>query len=217
MKSQAELGEGAQLISRTYIHRYIAMTDLVDQMFPPVNRGAQPEFSDFNYWRAPLPKVDLPDFAPPSPKSPTPSDTSSRYSLRRITSSITRRPPEVNAAVQSGRIASGSKPTSPLSVASVEEEEPDQLQLEGPAMEPVPPKRSRSNSMPGSFEDDSPLQDQFHSQGDESSARRRAILSDKMRQEQQQHDDDTASVVSGEDEDGFPMDDMDFSSVPVCI
>jgi len=36
-----------------YKSSYIHMTDLVDQMFPPVNRNpATPEYSDFNYWRS---------------------------------------------------------------------------------------------------------------------------------------------------------------------
>ncbi|KPV78142.1 uncharacterized protein RHOBADRAFT_32780, partial [Rhodotorula graminis WP1] len=38
-----------------YKSSYIHMTDLVDQMFPPINRSAAPEYTDFNYWRAPLP------------------------------------------------------------------------------------------------------------------------------------------------------------------
>lgn len=36
-----------------YKSSYIHMTDLVDQMFPPINRNpATPEFTDFNYWRS---------------------------------------------------------------------------------------------------------------------------------------------------------------------
>ncbi|MBW0482408.1 hypothetical protein O181_022123 [Austropuccinia psidii MF-1] len=36
-----------------YKSSYIHMTDLVDQMFPPIKHSsAIPEFSDFNYWRA---------------------------------------------------------------------------------------------------------------------------------------------------------------------
>lgn len=182
------------------------MTDLVDQMFPPVNRSAQPEFTDFNYWRSPLPKVDLPDFTPASPKSPTPSE-SSRYSLRRITSSITRRPSEVSTAMQPSKAASG--PTSPLQGAILVEEEPEQMKL-GESSIDSNQRRYRSDSMPGSYEDESPLADQMHSHGQDSSVRRQAILQDKM-----QRDEDTVSVMSGEDEDGFPMDDMDFSSVPV--
>lgn len=43
------------------------MTDLVDQMFPPVHRSVSPQFTDLNYWRAPIDDFDLPDLTPPSP------------------------------------------------------------------------------------------------------------------------------------------------------
>lgn len=43
------------------------MTDLVDQMFPPIHRRWAPEYTDFNFWRAPLPEIELPDLSPPSP------------------------------------------------------------------------------------------------------------------------------------------------------
>ncbi|KAH9817308.1 Lipin/Ned1/Smp2-domain-containing protein [Melampsora americana] len=37
-----------------YKSSYIHMTDLVDQMFPPINRSSNslPEFTDFNFWRS---------------------------------------------------------------------------------------------------------------------------------------------------------------------
>ncbi|KAF8318234.1 LNS2-domain-containing protein, partial [Clavulina sp. PMI_390] len=37
-----------------YKSSYIHMTDLVDQMFPPVHRNVTAEFTDFNYWRPPM-------------------------------------------------------------------------------------------------------------------------------------------------------------------
>ncbi|KZW04195.1 LNS2-domain-containing protein [Exidia glandulosa HHB12029] len=46
---------------------YIHMTDLVDQMFPPVHRSVSPAFTDLNYWRPPLSEFELPDLTPPSP------------------------------------------------------------------------------------------------------------------------------------------------------
>ncbi|KAM6496107.1 LNS2 (Lipin/Ned1/Smp2) domain containing protein [Amanita muscaria] len=36
-----------------YKSSYIHMTDLVDQMFPPINKKWMPEYTDFNYWRTP--------------------------------------------------------------------------------------------------------------------------------------------------------------------
>jgi len=52
------------------------MTDLVDQMFPPIHRKWTPEYTDFNFWKAPLQDFPLPDFSPPSPALSARSDTS---------------------------------------------------------------------------------------------------------------------------------------------
>ncbi|EJU06380.1 LNS2-domain-containing protein [Dacryopinax primogenitus] len=65
-----------------YKSSYIHMTDLVDQMFPPVHRKWAQEFTDLNYWRTPMPNIDIPDLRPPSPALSARSDTSSR--LNRI-------------------------------------------------------------------------------------------------------------------------------------
>ncbi|CAE6492095.1 unnamed protein product [Rhizoctonia solani] len=59
-----------------YKSSYIHMTDLVDQMFPPVHRRWAPEYTDFNFWRAPLPEIELPDLSPPSPALSAHSNTS---------------------------------------------------------------------------------------------------------------------------------------------
>ncbi|PLW08431.1 hypothetical protein PCASD_21435 [Puccinia coronata f. sp. avenae] len=78
-----------------YKSSYIHMTDLVDQMFPPVNRyPATPEYSDFNYWRSvgtdydalSLIGVDLdellsPQNGHPMPASPTLSARSGETSV----------------------------------------------------------------------------------------------------------------------------------------
>ncbi|OAX33778.1 LNS2-domain-containing protein, partial [Rhizopogon vinicolor AM-OR11-026] len=45
-----------------YKSSYIHMTDLVDQMFPPIHRKWAAEFTDFNYWKAPIQEFALPDF-----------------------------------------------------------------------------------------------------------------------------------------------------------
>jgi phosphatidate phosphatase LPIN len=60
------------------------MTDLVDQMFPPIHRKWTPEYTDFNYWKAPVAEFPLPDFSPPSPALSARSDTSGRSTLARI-------------------------------------------------------------------------------------------------------------------------------------
>src|ERR1700742_3028539 len=53
------------------------MTDLVDQMFPPIHRKWAPEFTDFNFWKPPMQEFPLPDLSPPSPALSARSDNSS--------------------------------------------------------------------------------------------------------------------------------------------
>jgi phosphatidate phosphatase LPIN len=36
------------------------LSDLVDQIFPPVTTKIETEFNDWNYWKPPLPEVQLP-------------------------------------------------------------------------------------------------------------------------------------------------------------
>jgi phosphatidate phosphatase LPIN len=60
------------------------MTDLVDQMFPPIHRKWTPEFTDFNYWKVPLQEYTLPDLFPPSPTLSARSDTSNQSTLARL-------------------------------------------------------------------------------------------------------------------------------------
>lgn len=49
-------------------HRYERLSEVVEQLFPPVARGActdlaSPEYSSFCYWRKPLPAVDFDSLA----------------------------------------------------------------------------------------------------------------------------------------------------------
>ncbi|KAF7792895.1 hypothetical protein EIP86_003996 [Pleurotus ostreatoroseus] len=67
-----------------YKSSYIHMTDLVDQMFPPINRKWAPEYTDFNYWKTPIPDISLPDLTPPSPALSARSDTSNQSTLARL-------------------------------------------------------------------------------------------------------------------------------------
>ncbi|CUA69379.1 Phosphatidate phosphatase LPIN1 [Rhizoctonia solani] len=69
-----------------YKSSYIHMTDLVDQMFPPVHRRWAPEYTDFNFWRTPLPEIELPDLSPPSPALSAHSNTSGGSRLGRFVS-----------------------------------------------------------------------------------------------------------------------------------
>ncbi|KIJ56944.1 hypothetical protein M422DRAFT_23082 [Sphaerobolus stellatus SS14] len=69
-----------------YKSSYIHMTDIVDQMFPPVNRKWAPEYTDFNYWRAPITEFELPESLtiPPSPALTARSDNSTQTTLSRL-------------------------------------------------------------------------------------------------------------------------------------
>ncbi|KAF8969328.1 Lipin/Ned1/Smp2-domain-containing protein [Flammula alnicola] len=67
-----------------YKSSYIHMTDLVDQMFPPIHRKWTPEFTDFNYWKTPVQDFPLPDLSPPSPALSARSDTSNQSALARL-------------------------------------------------------------------------------------------------------------------------------------
>lgn len=53
-------------------------------MFPPIHQDNAPEFTDFNYWKAPIQEFALPDFAPPSPALSARSDTSNQSTLARL-------------------------------------------------------------------------------------------------------------------------------------
>jgi phosphatidate phosphatase LPIN len=67
-----------------YKSSYIHMTDLVDQMFPPISSNFSTEYTDFKYWRDPLPEVQLPDLSPPSPALSARSDSSGTSALSRL-------------------------------------------------------------------------------------------------------------------------------------
>ena len=67
-----------------YKSSYIHMTDLVDQMFPPINRKWASEYTDFNYWKTPMQDFPLPDLSPPSPALSARSDTSNQSTFARI-------------------------------------------------------------------------------------------------------------------------------------
>jgi phosphatidate phosphatase LPIN len=74
------------------------MTDLVDQMFPPIHRKWTPEFTDFNYWRAPVQDYPLPDLSPPSPALSARSDTTLSR-LRNFSLVSSRQPTRENSSI----------------------------------------------------------------------------------------------------------------------
>lgn len=80
VKFTLELVDDVPRSVRSYIH----MTDLVDQMFPPITHKWQSEFTDNNYWKAPLADFPLPDLAPPSPALSAHSEMSNRSAFARL-------------------------------------------------------------------------------------------------------------------------------------
>jgi phosphatidate phosphatase LPIN len=60
------------------------MTDLVDQMFPPITHKWESEFTDNNYWKAPLAEFPLPYLTPPSPALSARSDASNQSAFARL-------------------------------------------------------------------------------------------------------------------------------------
>jgi phosphatidate phosphatase LPIN len=62
------------------------MTDLVDQMFPPIHKRFVQEYTDTNFWKPPIGDFALPDFTPPSPALSARSDTSNQSALARLRS-----------------------------------------------------------------------------------------------------------------------------------
>ncbi|GEM06033.1 lipin 1 [Rhodotorula toruloides] len=219
-----------------YKSSYIHMTDLVDQMFPPINRTNAPEYTDFNFWRAPLPAfdIDIPELAPPSPALSARSDQStSRISLSRLgnlASSLSRRSSR-NALNDASSITSGgtnrnvrgATPTSPLLQATVPEEHGDD-EAEVGYDESFLGNGSRSSSMPGSF-DESDFDRYRAMAGDRTGAKSTTSEAEAYKKKVQGREDD-AEEEEEEDEDvpedlDAEVDDfgdqLDFSSVPLLL
>ncbi|XP_037717928.1 phosphatidate phosphatase LPIN2 isoform X4 [Drosophila subpulchrella] len=69
-------GELKHELTQTFQSSYCSMTYIVDQLFPPVKHDeASAEFSNFNYWRDPIPDLEIPELetalVPPSSKVET--------------------------------------------------------------------------------------------------------------------------------------------------
>ncbi|KAJ7167559.1 nuclear elongation and deformation protein 1 [Mycena filopes] len=100
-----------------YKSSYIHMTDLVDQMFPPIHRKWTPEYTDFNFWKAPVQEFALPDLSPPSPALSARSDTSGTLARLRNFSLVGNRQSSsarhAALALVNGGSASRSRETSP--------------------------------------------------------------------------------------------------------
>lgn len=182
------------------------MTDLVDQMFPPINRKTQPDFTDFNFWRQPVQSFELPDLSPPSPALSARSD-GSRIGLARlgsIANSLSRRSSRSTLVDGTAKTTRGATPSSPLLQATVVEEGygsgEDDDDLDDP---------SESASMPGSLPNDSDFERlrAKHLQS-EAEAYKVEVTRDGEEEGNELEDEE-------EDEEEDFGDQMDFSSVPV--
>lgn len=195
------------------------MTDLVDQMFPPINRTTEPEYTDFSFWRAPVSHFELPDLTPPSPALSARSD-SSRLGLGRlgnIASSLSRRSSRAGLADRPALLAGSSgaargsragTPSSPLLQATVMEED------HGTDNED---ERSESESMPGSLPNASDFEN-YRAAVERSNRRRRDPDAEHDELERGEMDRDGGNEYDEEeelrDDDDFG-EEMDFTSVPV--
>jgi phosphatidate phosphatase LPIN len=186
------------------------MNDLVDQMFPPINVKTKTniEFSAFNYWRAPIPTIDIPELSPPSPTLSAKSGASSM--VRGFSLSLTSR--SSSKAKESIEKAKASKPkhppSSPLlqpSAAIREDEDEDMTEAD---------LLSGTESMPGSLpsswnKEESVLQKRVS----EAEQYKEKVLNGydteepdeaEVQEEEEEEEDDEADDM-----------DMDFTSVPV--
>ena len=82
----AQIEFKVNIVDETFrsVRSYIHMTDLVDQMFPPITHKWESEFTDNNYWKTPLAEFTLPDLAPPSPALSARSDVSNQSAFARL-------------------------------------------------------------------------------------------------------------------------------------
>ncbi|GAA5862364.1 hypothetical protein JCM1840_004158 [Sporobolomyces johnsonii] len=211
-----------------YKSSYIHMTDLVDQMFPPINRATAPDFTDFNYWRAPLPDIDLPELSPPSPALSARSDqSSSRIPFPRlgsIASSLSRRSSRGTLQDSNGnnRGARAASPSSPLLQATVPEEpvgdesDTDSLYYE---------RHRRSSSMPGSLPDESDF-DRYRAEAGrnrqdgttEAEAYKKKVKGQHIGEDGEEDEEEDDYELGEHDDEEVEGDDfgdqLDFSSVP---
>lgn len=134
------------------------MTDLVDQMFPPVNRKLAADFTDFNFWRAPMQEYELPNLDPPSPALSAKSDTSRlsrlrNFSLRGSSSSqsLADKAKQQSVPPKGGPGANNkAKASSPLASPVLTANDPEDLEDSASS---VAQHRDRLGGMPRSLDD----------------------------------------------------------------
>ncbi|GAA5816432.1 hypothetical protein MFLAVUS_009961 [Mucor flavus] len=112
---------------------YVYLNDMVDQIFPPINKTVNEEFTDYNYWKTPMTEIDIPELeeevVPTSPKpKPIKPDPASlpRESVvgyvpekRSILRSFTRRRRAASTTTKSNEKKSNESQTSLKKVTSL--------------------------------------------------------------------------------------------------
>ncbi|WVO15745.1 hypothetical protein L204_103407 [Cryptococcus depauperatus] len=130
---------------------YIQLNDLVNEVFPPVSTKFKPKFTEFNYWRDPIPDIPIPDLTPPSPALSARSDTSGRLSVLGKITGIGRR--SSRATIGPNGVGSqpepSSRPSSPLIAPSWTSDDVSEAEYE----EGGEFDTKSVTSMPGSFKD----------------------------------------------------------------
>lgn len=202
-----------------YSSSYIGMTTLVDETFPPVQRTTVPTYNDFNFWRVALPEIELPAELIPQPASPALSarSDSSRMSVFRIIGRRTSRTqikPEGDGT-KSPTVPSSPRSTSPSPLTAIHSSEEEDEVNETPDVhersDPILHYRTKSESMPGSFED-RPLLDQMRDSVEiDRASLDRFRLTDNHEGEVEIDDTDLQESAEIDVED---LPDMDFTSVP---
>lgn len=218
-----------------YTSSYIAMTNLVDETFPPVTRSQQPAYNDFNYWRPAFQEVEFPDLTPPSPALSARSD--SRMSVFRIAGVISKRasksslkpaPPNgiANGSDENARtpVSTSPRPSSPLQTiytSEGEEEEYDEEEDNALPLQSQPAKRrsqrQRTESMPGSFEDQAFLEQMRESLELKPRAQTGTARSEIAQRQRSQEESDVDEGDEDDDDDDDEDDEipeMDFGSIP---
>lgn len=220
-----------------YTSSYIAMTNLVNETFPPTERSFQPAYNDFNYWRSALPEVELPDLTPASPTLSARSDSrmsvfrvgaiagviskrASRNHLRSQSSSSSlapASPPEQSRAVfPHAQRSSSPTPLDAIYHSDNDEEEEDALSghnrrqsseqtVRGTPEKKAQPRR-RTESMPGSYEDEAFLTRVREGPGEVEEVDESVVEEEEEARESDDEEDE-------EPEDDLP--EMDFGNVPV--
>ncbi|KAL1412504.1 lipin Ned1 [Vanrija albida] len=182
-----------ELLQTSHKGSYVGLNDLVNMVFPPVDKKAQPEYTDFNYWRDPIPQFEIPDLVP-TPVSPALSAVSEASGGSRLSRLLGLRSRSPTAELTS-------RPTSPLMGPAItsddlsETEEEHQWLSNGHAS-----GRASPSSMPGSFEDGAAFPEEWLERDRTSSGGDDEAIDD----------DELSEAGDGEQDDSFADDDAIF-------